>query len=92
MREKQRLKTESQILFEKIFEENSDAIAIADDEFDIERTNPAFKTLTGFPVSDLKGKKLSVLSPKKKAPNHYPSNDANVSTKNSSASKGRSKT
>lgn len=92
MREKQRFKTESQVLYEKIFEESSDAIAIADDEFDIEQANPAFKTLTGFPVSALKGKKLSLLSPKKKAEKAYLSSDASGLMKKSSDSKARSKT
>lgn len=92
MREKMRNKTESQLLYQKIFEESSDAIAIADEDFDIEKANPAFKTLTGFPVSALKGKKLSVLSPKKKAMTNYPSSDVSASPKTSSGSKGRSKT
>lgn len=90
MREKSRTrKTESQLLYQKIFEESSDAIAIADEEFDIEKANPAFKTLTGFPVSALKGKKLSVLSPKKKAMSPSHSSAVSVLKKNSSGSKAR---
>lgn len=96
MRDKMRLKTESQILYQKIFEQSSDAIAIANEDFEIQKANPAFSEMTGTGAISGKGKKLSLLSPKKKTHTterlRSSTIDARSSATKSSASKGRSKT
>jgi len=89
-RMKKNEQTESQILYQKIFEESADAIAITDELYKIVQANLSFKELTGATSKD-----IAQLAPKKKVQTQLKSQNSSPAVKslirNSSASKGRSK-